>query len=169
MNNERESRKMTRLGRLNRRNFLKMGLGALSAAAAVEIGGAGLLYLRSRSLEGKYGGVVVTGVVDEFPKNSVTEFAEEGFYLVRAKDGGFLALYRRCPHLGCIVDWDQEKGRFFCPCHASTFDFYGAFFGPPVPRSLDLLKVTIEENEVIVDTSQIEHREQFDVRQLAYA
>lgn len=155
--------------RLNRRSFLKLGLGAVSAAVAVEAGAGGLLYLRTRSLENKQGGIVVAGKLESFPPGSVTEFAEEGFFLMRSSDGGFLAIYRRCPHLGCTVNWEAGKERYYCPCHASSFDAFGGYEGPPVPRSLDIFKVWVEGGEVIVDTSVRVQREGYSPDQLVYA
>ena len=49
---------------LSRRNFLQMGLGALSAVAVLETGIAGFMFLRSRSLEGDFGGTIKAGEVD---------------------------------------------------------------------------------------------------------
>lgn len=153
---------------LTRRNFLKIGVGALSALAAVELGGVSLMFLKARSQEGKFGGKINAGEVDTFPQGSVTEFAEGNFFLVRAKDGGFLSVYRRCPHLGCTVKWVEEKERFYCPCHASSFDMYGDFVSQPVPRALDSFNVSIKDGQVIVDTSKITQREHFSPDQLIY-
>jgi cytochrome b6-f complex iron-sulfur subunit len=155
--------------RLTRRGFLKLGLGTVSAIVAVEAGTGGFLYLRTRSLENRQGGIVVTGKLEDFPHGSVTEFAEDGFYLMRTLDGGFLAIYRRCPHLGCTVNWEADKERYYCPCHASSFDAFGTYEGPPVPRSLDLFEVYVENGEIIVDTSRIQQREQYSPDQLVYA
>jgi cytochrome b6-f complex iron-sulfur subunit len=153
---------------LSRRNFIKMGVGALGALAALEMGAASVLFLRARSLEGKFGGVVTAGLADTFPVGSVTEFVDAGFFLIRDQEGGFLAVSRRCPHLGCTVDWLPEERRFLCPCHASTFDFYGNHENPPVPRPLDTFEVQIEEGAVKVDTSQPRIRQRFAPEQLAH-
>jgi cytochrome b6-f complex iron-sulfur subunit len=154
---------------LGRRNFLKMGMGALSVLAALEVGGVSFFFLQARMQEGESGGVVTAGQVEGFPTGSVTEFPAEGFFLVRSQDGGFLAVDRRCPHLGCIVEWVPEKNHFLCPCHASTFDFHGNFENPPVPRPLDTFAVQIKDTKVIVDTSRKRQRQDFSPEQLAYA
>jgi Rieske Fe-S protein len=98
----------------------------------------------------------------------VTEFTDACFFLIRADDGGFLAVHSRCPHLGCTVTWEPEMDKFLCPCHASTFDFYGNFDNPPVPRPLDVFEIEIEEGVVRVDTAQPKRREQFTPEQLTY-
>ncbi len=154
--------------RVTRRNFLKLGLSTLGALAAVEVAGAGFLYLQSRSKEGRFGEVIAAGQVEDFPPGSVTEFSQEGFFLVRAADGGFLAIYRRCPHLGCTVNWVGEKNRFYCPCHASSFDAQGDYQDSPMPRALDLFKVQFEDARVLVDTTCPTQREGFSPDQMTY-
>lgn len=154
---------------ITRRNFLKLGLGALSTLAVLELGGAGLLFLEARAEEGEFGGMVEAGTTDTFPAGSVTEFAGGNFFLIRAHDGGFLAVYRRCPHLGCTVNWIADQEQFYCPCHASSFDFYGDYERPPVPRALDTFDVLIAGDRITVDTTHIHQRERFAREQLVYA
>jgi cytochrome b6-f complex iron-sulfur subunit len=153
---------------LSRRNFLALGLGALSAVALIEAGAAGLLFLRSHAQEGSFGEEIKAGPAEDFPPGSVTEFADANFFLIRADDGGFLAIYRRCPHLGCTVNWVPEEARFYCPCHASSFDLYGNFDHQPVPRPLDTFPITFQEDVVVVDTAHFQYRQQFSPDQLAY-
>ena len=155
-------------GSLSRRNFLKIGIGFLTAVGILEAGGVGLLYLKPRDIDGEYGGVIRSGKTKEFPNNSVTEYPEGHFYLVRSEEGGFLALYNRCPHLGCTVHWEGHRDRFHCPCHASSFDSFGNHLDSPVPRALDLFPVEIRDEEVYVDTSQSIRREEFSPDQLIF-
>ena len=154
---------------VTRRDFLKLGVGALSALAVLEIGGASLLFMRPRTLEGEFGGVVNAGAVDSFTPGSVVHFPNSRFYLIRSQEGGFLAVYQRCTHLGCSVEWEADGGRFFCPCHASSFDMVGNVQNPPAPRALDIFPVTIEDGQVLVDTGTIQSRDSFAAEQLAYA
>ncbi len=151
---------------LTRRSFLKASLGVLSAAAVVELGGGVLLYLQARSKEAIVGGMVDAGAVESFPVGSVSEYAEEGFYLVRDEAGRFLAVHRRCPHLGCNVIWQPEQKQFICPCHASSFDQYGQFESPPVPRPLDIFEIDITDGQVWVNTARVHSRQQFEPGQL---
>jgi len=154
---------------MTRRDFLKMGISTLTVLALLEAGGATLLFMQPRSLEGEFGGMVNAGPVDSFPAGSVTRFPDGRFYLVRAPEGGFLAIYHRCTHLGCTVDWQPDQNRFFCPCHASSFDITGDVQNPPAPRALDTFPVSFAAGELLVDTSQIEKRDAFNPAQLAYA
>jgi len=99
----------------------------------------------------------------------VTAFREGRFYLVRLEDGGFLALHRKCTHLGCTVPWIPEEGRFACPCHASAFDLRGDVLNPPALRALDLFPVRIENGIVKVDTAAPVRRTVFDPSQVVRA
>jgi cytochrome b6-f complex iron-sulfur subunit len=154
--------------KLTRRSFIKLGLGALSALAMLEIGGISLFYLRPRKRAEEFSGVIEAGPVEEFPPGSVTGFQKGNFYLIRSQQGGFLAVYRRCPHLGCSVNYDPDHEGFLCPCHASSFDFHGDCQSPPVPRPLDTFQVTIEDERVMVDTSSKQRREQYAPEQLVH-
>lgn len=154
---------------VSRRHFLKYGLGVLGAVALLELGGATLLYLRPQETAVSFGKVINAGPVENFPPGSVTEFVNGRFFLVRGKDGGFLAIYRRCPHLGCTVNWIEEDNQFHCPCHAARFDAHGDYNNPPVPRPLDTFAITIGEDGVNVNTAIIQQREQYSPEQLAYA
>jgi cytochrome b6-f complex iron-sulfur subunit len=167
--NGRNASQAARRGSVSRRDFLKLGIGALSALAVLEVGGASLLFMQPRSLEGSFGGIVDAGQSDSFPPGSVVEFPDGRFFLVRSQDGGFLAVYQRCTHLGCSVTWEADEGRFFCPCHASSFDANGDVENPPAPRALDTFPIAVEDGRVMVDTGRIRTRDNFATEQLAYA
>ncbi len=153
---------------ISRRNFLRLGWRTLNALAVFELLGAGVLFLRSRSQEGKYGSLITAGPIEDFPVGSVTEFPDGNFFLARAQDGGFMALYKRCPHLGCTVDWVEEKERFYCPCHASSFNIYGDHENNASPRALDTFPVSFKDGMVVVDTTKTIQRERFETSQLAH-
>lgn len=153
---------------VNRRDFVKTGLTALSLVAAAELGLGSVLFLQARSLEGQYGGVITAGAEVDFTPGSVTHFAEGNFFLVRNEDGGFLAVHNRCPHLGCTVNWVAEKGKFYCPCHASSFDRNGDYQNQLVSRALDTFKVFFEDDLVKVDTATAMVRVHSSPEQISY-
>ena len=164
-----DARKKSDNRQLSRRDFMKLGIGTLSALAILEVGGASLFFMKPRSLEGEFGSEVIAGPADSFPAGSVVQFPDGRFFLVRSHDGGFLALYQRCTHLGCSVTWEADKSRFFCPCHASSFDLHGDVENPPAPKALDTFPVTIVDGQVLVDTGHTQGRDTFTQDQLVYA
>lgn len=154
---------------VSRRDFLKIAWGAAGALALVEAGGMALQFLSPKVVEGEFGGVFSLGAVEDFPPASVTPVNAGRFYLVRLEDGGFLALYRKCTHLGCAVPWDQEAGEFICPCHASRFEMDGDVVNAPAPRPLDRFAITIEDGQIQVDTGEAIERDHPSPADLVYA
>ena len=114
-------------------------------------------------------GVKVLGRVERFKPGTVTAIPDAGLYVVRLDDGGFLAVHRKCTHLGCSVPWDAEQNRFACPCHASAFDMRGDVISAPAPRPLDLFPLAIENGIVKVDTGQLIRRHAFEPYQVVRA
>jgi nitrite reductase/ring-hydroxylating ferredoxin subunit len=69
-----------------------------------------------------------------------------------------LALYRKCPHLGCQVPGlCDELKRFTCRCHGSTYNLLGEKLKEgPASRGMDRFAVTIgDDGVVVIDTSQL--------------
>jgi cytochrome b6-f complex iron-sulfur subunit len=108
------------------------------------------------------------GPVDRFAPNTVTAFPQGRFYLVCLEDGGFLALSRRCTHLGCTVPWDPKKKQFACPCHASVYDIRGDVIQSPAPRAMDRFAVSIQNSRVNVDAGTPIRRSAFGEAEVAY-
>jgi cytochrome b6-f complex iron-sulfur subunit len=153
----------------SRRSVLSRILRALGGLAVLEAGWIAASFVgsrRRRPSTGEGTGVQVAGPVERFELGTVTAFREGEFYLARLKDGGFLALHRKCSHLGCTVPWIKDEQRFVCPCHASAFDINGAVLDAPAPRALDLFAVRIENGIVKVDTSKLIRRSSFDSHQV---
>lgn len=154
---------------ISRRQFLETSFKVLLGVAAVELGAAGILFLRARSLEGKFGGVITAGRIEDFTAGSVIEFEEENFYLLVVANKGFMAIFRRCPHLGCTVNWVASKEKFYCPCHAASFDPNGDRLSTIVTRALDTFPVFFEDGLVKVDTSKVVNRERHKPEHFVYA
>jgi cytochrome b6-f complex iron-sulfur subunit len=154
---------------MSRRSFLSriwIWLCGLALAEAAWIGVSFLWPRKGGTGVDDGAGVVVAGPSERFEPNSVTAFREGKFYLVRLEDGGFLALHRKCTHLGCTVPWIADEHRFACPCHASVFDMRGEVLNPPAPRPLDLFAVRIENGIVKVDTRKTIRRSAYEPGQV---
>ena len=151
-----------------RRDFLKIAWAFFGGLALLETAGVFIAYLQPRLAEGEFGSIINAGLVDDFPPNSVTHISNGRFYIVRLGDGGFLAVYHRCTHLGCTVPWDSTSQKFICPCHNSQFDQQGVVENPPAPRPLDLFAVSITDGQVTVDTGNLLQRQSFEAAQVVY-
>ncbi|MFV0316445.1 MAG: ubiquinol-cytochrome c reductase iron-sulfur subunit [Microthrixaceae bacterium] len=42
--------------------------------------------------------------------------------LVHLPGGELRAFSQKCTHLGCVVFWQADEDRLFCPCHEGVFD-----------------------------------------------
>ena len=156
----------------DRRTLLKLIWLALGMAAIIEFAVMVVLYLKPRKKKGReaaFDDVITTGHKDDFKKGSVTAFRRGQFYLVRFDDGGFMALSRKCTHLGCSVPWVESEKRFICPCHSSVFNIKGEVLQSPAPRPLDMFSVFIENNIVKVDTKKRIKRDRFSKNQVVYS
>lgn len=154
---------------LSRRDFINLGWGALGAFAISELTFAGLRFLSPRTGEGEFGGEFNLGSYKQYPSGSVTPVEDGRFYLVHLAEGGLLAIYRRCTHLGCVVPFDHAAEKFICPCHGSAFTIDGDVLNPPAPRPLYLFKLFINEaGEIIVDTSSTIERDSPSTDHIVY-
>jgi cytochrome b6-f complex iron-sulfur subunit len=155
----------------SRRSFLTVLWISLGIVALVEFIGLVIAFLLPRkktAKTGEFGTVVEAGLVETFAPGSVSAFVRGRFYLARLEDGGFLALSRKCTHLGCTVPWLPVEKKFACPCHSSAFDIRGEVISPPAPRALDIYPVFIENNIVKVNTGRQIKRSEFRPDQVIY-
>ncbi len=68
---------------------------------------------------------------------------------------GVVALYQKCPHLGCRVPECVTSQWFECPCHGSQYNRVGEKRGGPAPRGMDLFAMEIADGNLVVDTGTI--------------
>jgi glycine/D-amino acid oxidase-like deaminating enzyme/nitrite reductase/ring-hydroxylating ferredoxin subunit len=57
----------------------------------------------------------------------------------RGEDGSVHECTAVCPHMGCIVHWNDVEKTWDCPCHGSRFDKYGSVLNGPAIRDLTSL------------------------------
>ena len=152
-----------------RREFLGLGLAASLVVLAGQASAALFSFFKPRFKPGSFGAVVVAGQVDEFEPGTVSYVRGGRCYISRLEDGGFLALWQRCTHLGCTVPWLEEEDRFNCPCHSSIFNVVGEVLTGPAPRPLDLFSIEIVEGQILVNTGDPVLRESFEPSQVTYA
>ena len=69
---------------------------------------------------------------------------------------GLIAMYQKCPHLGCRVPQCPSSQWFECPCHGSQYNRVGEKKGGPAPRGMDHFAITISASgAVVIDTSTV--------------
>lgn len=51
---------------------------------------------------------------------------------------GLLTIGKRCPHLGCALQWNRAERSWDCPCHGSRFDKKGNLIQNPAKRGISI-------------------------------
>ncbi len=74
----------------------------------------------------------------------------EEYILVKEKEV-FLVFSRRCPHLGCKLNYDPERELIVCPCHQSKFTLQGKFISGPAKKDLRSLSATLKESGLQIE------------------
>ena len=70
-----------------------------------------------------------------------------------------IALWRKCPHLGCMVpELCESVKRFECRCHGSTYNILGEkLIKGPAERGMDRFAVLMEgDGTIVIDTGEIQ-------------
>jgi cytochrome b6-f complex iron-sulfur subunit len=134
-----------------RRGFLKnLGIiGALVVAIGLFFKNM-LLYVLPEKKEITYHKYLV-GKKDDIPVGKAKEITLDGkpVFVVHLKEG-FKVFSGVCTHLGCIVRWEEQKGRFYCPCHGGIFSKSGEVIGGPPPKPLNQFDVEIDNKLVFI-------------------
>ena len=81
--------------------------------------------------------------------NGMTAGVDQGF------EAGVVALYQKCPHLGCRVPNCVSSQCFECPCHGSQYNQVGEKRGGPAPRGMDRFGVSVANGVLTVNTGMI--------------
>lgn len=163
---------------VTRRQFFNRGIVAMFGLGIAGFGTAAIGFLWP-TLSGGFGSKIRAGKVDDIlqtirDKREPFYVPEGRFYIApypkealgKAKneytgavlegmEGGVVALYQKCVHLGCRVPWCGASQWFECPCHGSKYNRVGEKTGGPAPRGLDRFGVAIDGGFVVVDTQKV--------------
>lgn len=165
---------------VSRRQFFNRATVTLMSAGLGGFGAAVIGYLW-KGAEGGFGSKINAGKIDdiiagirsnkgflylpearawvtEYPKESLAK--AETIYAGQAPvfngmSSGIVALYQKCPHLGCRVPNCPTSQWFECPCHGSQFNRVGEKKGGPAPRGMDRFAVSINNGNVVIDTGAV--------------
>jgi cytochrome b6-f complex iron-sulfur subunit len=159
-------------GVITRRIFILGGFWSAVGLLLVGLLGAPLDFMWIRKVRGFGGPIAVTPDRIPAPGADPLRIIEGKFWLVNLEPGttttgvdtpgGVLALWQKCPHLGCTVpyrpafEFQGIRGWFRCPCHNSTYTKDGGVlvFGP-APRPMDVFPVEVQgDGGLIVQTGR---------------
>ncbi len=80
------------------------------------------------------------GLASDYPVGSRTSYKPAQAFIMHNNEG-FLAFSLVCPHLGCVVNVNDEG--FACPCHGSRYLPDGSLRSGPSSRPLASLRVEV--------------------------
>jgi len=164
----------------SRRAFLNRATGTLLSAS---LGGfaAALIAFLWKSADGGFGSKINAGKLEDVigqirankgflylpeARSWVTEYPKEAISKADAiyrgqgpvfagMSEGIVALYQKCPHLGCRVPECKTSQWFECPCHGSQYNRVGEKKGGPAPRGMDRFGVSVNNGMVVIDTGTV--------------
>lgn len=96
--------------------------------------------------------------ITEYPKDALGKgkaiYGKQG-PVFTGMESGIIALYQKCPHLGCRVPECKSSQWFECPCHGSQYNRVGEKKGGPAPRGMDRFGVSISNGVLTIDTGAV--------------
>lgn len=137
---------------MERRNFLSGILGGLTALWLGAVVYPILAFLKTPPTETVEVTSVKVGKAAEFGvgTSKVFQFGERAAILVKTAGGEYRAFDATCTHLACTVQYRADKADIWCACHNGVYDMGGRNVSGPPPRPLTAMKVTIQNDEIIV-------------------
>jgi len=147
-----------------RRSFYAVLIHLLGAAAAAVIAAPAAAYLLLRPKSPGAGAMVEIANLAELEEGAPQEVVYyrtrvDGWkatkekttaWVVKNSPQSAIAFNPQCPHLGCIYHWEDDRGAFKCPCHASAFALDGRVLAGPAPRALDRYDTRVEGGKLLI-------------------
>lgn len=134
----------------SRRTFLMV----MAAAAGAIVSAASILpivgYLFPRSDQNLDSKVELDRIVIASGKPHFFSYKGTPAIVLEPEQGSIIAFSAVCTHLGCIVQWDDTKDNFLCPCHGGRFSVNGSVLSGPPPSPLEPLPVTIAGDQIFI-------------------
>ena len=165
---------------VSRRMFFNRSAITLMSASLGAFG-ASLLAFLWKGAEGGFGSKINAGRVDdiltnirandgffymaearawltEYPKGALSQ--AKAVYgsqapVLAGMEAGVVALYQKCPHLGCRVPECKSSQWFECQCHGSQYNRVGEVKGGPAPRGMDRFGVSVANGQLSIDTGAV--------------
>ncbi|CAB4734986.1 unannotated protein [freshwater metagenome] len=162
---------------VTRRQFFNRGILTGLALGVGGFGAAALAFLWPSGSSGFGGKITVGSVADvekaiegkipfynasakvyivAYPKQDISKAAKVyPSTITSGMSQGYVALYQKCPHLGCRVPWCSTSQWFECPCHGSKYNRVGEKRGGPAPRGMDRFSLAVSGSSIVVDTGVV--------------
>jgi cytochrome b6-f complex iron-sulfur subunit len=170
-----------RAGEISRRAFMRRMLGVGVGILSLEFLGGTLLFLWPNLTEGLGAEITLGTAADitseqpDWPAGLPYIYGKANLFVVnvpaaklRVEGNGevsqpvddpgpeVLALWRKCPHLGCQVPQLCERSQWFeCLCHGSKYTILGEKRDGPAPRGMDSFAVNFADGTYTVDTREV--------------
>ncbi len=166
------------IGEMTRRRFLRRLLGVGIGVLSLEFLGGTINFLWP-NVRGGLGAKLTLGTAADIASVLPSWVTGQPFSYLKARlflinvpaakalvDGGgqsfpdpgteVLALYRKCPHLGCQIPQLCDQSNWFeCLCHGSKYNIIGEKRAGPAPRGMDRFPVTLVDGAYVADTSSV--------------
>ena len=163
---------------VTRRQFFNRSIVGLFGLGISGFGAAALGFLYTES-KGGFGSKIRVGKIEDimskidegqgfayYPEGRlwITPYPAEALEKARAvypapvlpaMEAGVVALYQKCPHLGCRVPSCVTSQWFECPCHGSQYNHVGEKKGGPAPRGMDRFGTEVSGDVLTVDTGNV--------------
>jgi cytochrome b6-f complex iron-sulfur subunit len=163
---------------VTRRQFFNRSI-VVSFALGLSGFGAGVLAFLWPSGSGGFGSKITVGSIDSIKANIsdndgfayypegrmwITAYPSDALSKAEAvysppeltgMEAGLIALYQKCPHLGCRVPSCATSQWFECGCHGSQYNQVGEKKGGPAPRGMDRFAMEVNGSSFVVDTGTV--------------
>jgi cytochrome b6-f complex iron-sulfur subunit len=146
--------------KVNRQEFLNLAWLASLGFLVLEVSGVSILFAYPKFKEGDFGGLYTFGSISSIPEKGAPPLNNPKVKLwLTHTDEGLVALYKVCPHLGCLYGWSDQEDKFICPCHGSQYKHNGDWISGPAPRSLDRFSLQIIDTngDVLFDNAESDY------------
>lgn len=164
---------------VSRRKFLNRSAATLMGVGALNFGAAAMIAFLWPTKTGGFGSKINAGKIADLKaaivkgngflykpeaRAWITEYPDTALTKAKAAysadelagmEAGLVALYQKCPHLGCRVPSCATSQWFECPCHGSQYNQVGEKKAGPAPRGMDRFGMEIAGDSFVINTGMI--------------
>ena len=135
---------------MKRRSFLKALFAILGTASVTSFAYPLVRYLAPPGSSDKDKKVVLAKADIPVGGSKIVLFNDKPVIVINRPGKGFVALSKIYTHLGCLVEYEKDKNRLICPCHAGTYDLEGNVLSGPPPGPLPKVSLKVEGEQLII-------------------